>query len=116
VHNDSVVVVFSEIADRDAAHALKGATLSVEREALRPPGNDEFYWIDLVGCQVTTVCGETLGSVSALLSTGAHDVLSIDSAPPEAPRTRLVPFVSAYVKSVSITDKTIVVEWDPMWD
>jgi 16S rRNA processing protein RimM len=115
-HGESALISLSGVAERNAAQALKGTTFLVTRSRLTPPQLDEYYWIDLIGCEVCTLLGVSLGKVDSLLSTGAHDVLSIQTVEHGETRTRLIPFVNAYVKKVDVRKKQISVEWDPAWD
>ena len=46
---DMLVVRFQGVADRNAAEALNGLELSVPRERLPAPEDDEFYHADLIG-------------------------------------------------------------------
>lgn len=106
----SVLTVRLEgIEDRDAAIALRGAVISVPREAFPPALPGEYYWADLVGLDVITESGCFLGKVSGLMETGANDVLEV-----RGDRNRLVPFVrDQYIKDVSFEEGRIVVDWDP---
>jgi 16S rRNA processing protein RimM len=104
-----LVATLPGIDDRDAAEALHGAEVWVERSQLPPPAPGEYYWVDLEGMQVVTVQGVVLGTVSHLLNTGANDILSI-----AGDRERLVPFIEGdFVKSVDFDTRTITVDWDP---
>ena len=69
------VIAFEGIADRNAADALKGAQLFVDRAALPQTGEDEFYHADLIGLEARDSEGRTLGKVIALHNFGASDVL-----------------------------------------
>ena len=59
--------------------------------------------------------GETLGEVVGLMDTGPHSVLRIVppglSAPVKPDQERLVPFVSAFVDTVSLEERRITVDW-----
>lgn len=73
-----VVVRFKEVQDRDAAEALNGKGLFVERAAL--PDNldeEEFYHADLIGLQVQDGSGMTIGRVIGIHNFGAGDMLEI---------------------------------------
>jgi len=48
-HGRAWVVGFEGIDDRDAAPRLRGARLEVERDALPPLGDGEYYLVDLIG-------------------------------------------------------------------
>jgi 16S rRNA processing protein RimM len=112
---DAIVALAPEIADRDAAEALKGVRVFVSRASFPAPEADEFYWVDLIGLSVTNREGAPLGEVVGLIDTGPHCVLRVqppaaEERPPEAGE-RLIPFVDAYVDSVDIPGRRIVVDW-----
>lgn len=106
---DGVVATADGITDRNGAEALRGARVFVSRSAFpTPDSDDEFYWIDLIGLVTVNRQGEVLGTVTDLIDTGPHSVLRcVDEAGAE----RLIPFVSAYIDSVSLADKRIVADW-----
>lgn len=104
-----VVLKFRGVDDRDAAHALIGNVLAVERGWLPPPDEGEFYWADLRGLRVETVAGIPLGDVAGFLETGANDVMVV-----RGERERLIPWVrGVYVKDVDLEAGLIRVDWDP---
>lgn len=104
---DVVVVTAEGLDDRNAAEALKGARVFVSRSAFPTPDEGEFYWVDLIGLEVVNRQGERLGKVVDLLDTGPQSVLRCDADGVE----RLIPFVSAYIDSVSLADQRIVADW-----
>lgn len=95
------------INDRDVAFALRGAVVMVSRAEFPQTDEDEYYWVDLIGCQVSNVQGEELGTVTDLMETGAHDVLVVQAAETE----RLIPFVAQYILKVDMATKTITADW-----
>ena len=96
------------IETREAAQALNGAEIRVNRAALPPPGKDEWYWADLEGLEVRNLSGERLGAVSGLMATGANDVLIV-----EGDRRRLIPFLpGSRVRKVNLAERRLVVDWD----
>jgi 16S rRNA processing protein RimM len=80
---------FAEIADRNAAEALRGQLLTVPRSALPPLGEGEYYHADLIGLPCETLAGELLGRVVAVEDFGAGDLLEIEK--PDG-RRAMVPF------------------------
>ncbi|RTL26223.1 MAG: ribosome maturation factor RimM [Burkholderiales bacterium] len=110
---DVVVATADGLDDRNAAEALKGARVYVSRSAFPTPDEDEFYWVDLIGLDVINQQGEALGKVLDLLDTGPHSVLRCEAEPDAdgKPVERLIPFVSAYIVSVSLADRRIVADW-----
>jgi 16S rRNA processing protein RimM len=57
----------------------RGAPLEGQREALAPPGEDEYYVFQLVGLRVQEDGGDDLGTVTDVLPGVANDVLELDS-------------------------------------
>ena len=113
---DYVVATAQEVSDRNAAEALKGASVFVSRSSFPTADTDEFYWVDLIGLNVENREGAPLGQVQDLIDTGPHCVLRVrrpdaaaDAKPDEA--ERLIPFVSAYVDQVDLPGRRIVVDW-----
>jgi 16S rRNA processing protein RimM len=111
-----VVAMAQEVSDRNAAEALKGASVFVSRSSFPTADSDEFYWVDLIGLNVENREGVLLGQVQDLIDTGPHCVLRVrrpdaaaDAKPDEA--ERLIPFVSAYVDQVDLPGRRIVVDW-----
>jgi 16S rRNA processing protein RimM len=115
-HGDSVVAAARELADRDAAHALRGAGVFVARSSFPTAADDEFYWVDLIGAEVVNRDGQALGRVTDLIDTGPHSVLCVrraDATPEESDTTAevLIPFVAAYVDRVDMAAHRIEVDW-----
>lgn len=109
-HGDVVVAGAAEVPDRNAAEALKGARIFVSRADFPQSGEDEYYWVDLIGLEVVNRQGERLGEVADLIDTGPHTVLRIVDPSAEGGE-RLVPFVDAYVDRVDLAERRITVDW-----
>lgn len=111
VHGANVVARLAGYGDRDRAAQLRGREVGVGRDALPAIERNEFYWADLVGLAVVNGAGESLGTVTALFSNGAHDVMRVGAEGGE----RLVPFVPAVVRSVDLAARRIEVDWGLDW-
>ena len=117
-HGDGVVVSLAGIADRDAAAALVGAEIEIDRATMGPelgagprvlaaPG--EFFWVDLQGMEVRTRTGTSLGFVDQLFETGANDVMIVVGTD-----RHLIPFLyGSVVEAVDGERRVITVDWDP---
>lgn len=111
-HGEFVVAAAQDVADRNAAEALRGARVFVSRASFPTPDADEYYWVDLIGLEVVNRDGVALGTVAGLVDTGPHCVLRVQ--PPAARREaeeRLIPFVAAYVDSVDLSARRVTVDW-----
>jgi len=104
---DTVVASAQEVPDRNAAEALRGARVFVARTSFPSAGDDEYYWVDLMGLDVVNREGQALGRVADLIDTGVHSVLRVLEGDAE----RLIPFVAAYVDDVDLQARRIVVDW-----
>ncbi|WP_296647817.1 ribosome maturation factor RimM [Thiobacillus sp. 63-78] len=105
-HGKALVAKLAGIDDRDTAYALRGQEISVAKSALPPPGENEFYWSDLIGLKVVNREGVELGTVDSLMESGANDLLVVKGT-----REHLIPFVAAFVGKVDQTGRTIEVDW-----
>jgi len=111
-HSGTVVAQATGVSERNVAEALKGRRVWIRRVDFPTPEEDEFYWVDLIGCTVLNEQGESLGEVSGLIDNGAHQILQVAYQLPEGGAgERLVPFVDAYLRTVDIAGKRIVVDW-----
>ncbi len=113
VHGEDVVAQLMGVADRNAAEALKGATIQIRRSHFPVLDDGEFYWVDLIGLAVENLQGESLGVVSDLMDNGAHPILrvALPTVPGEKAREQLIPFVDQFVKTVDQAAKKITVDW-----
>jgi 16S rRNA processing protein RimM len=108
-----VVARLEGVTDRNAAQALNGVELFVDRAVLPEPEEDEFYHADLIGLSAEKADGTALGTVTSVQDYGAGDFLEIASAKGKA---LLVPFTKAAVPVIDMTGKRIVVEPPPEID
>jgi 16S rRNA processing protein RimM len=98
-----VVARIDGVGDRDAAAALRGTKLYLDRAALPAPGAEEFYHADLIGLVCETPAGESLGRVKAIHDFGAGDVIEIDGF------DMMIPFTHSTVPEVDIAGDRLVV-------
>lgn len=97
------------LPDRDAAVELLEFDIAVDRGDMPDPESGEYYWFDLVGLRVVTVDDIDLGRVTAMMETGANDVLVV-----QGDRERLIPMVvDEFVMAVDLEAGRIRVDWDP---
>lgn len=102
-HADRLVAHLMGVENRELAEGLKGARVYVSRAKFPAPSPDEYYWVDLEGCEVVNLQGVKLGVVSQVVDHGAHPILSVGK--------QLIPFVPAFIKEVQVAQKQITVDW-----
>lgn len=115
LHNDEVVARLMGVSGREAAEALKGATVQIRRSHFPALDNDEFYWVDLIGLAVVNERGEHLGVVGDLMDNGAHPILRVEQPMVEGEKPApelLIPFVDQFVKTVDQAARLITVDWE----
>ncbi len=106
----TVVASIEGVSDRNEAENLCGWEILIEKNQLPATEEGVYYWADLVGLQVETEQGDTLGMVDYLIETGANDVLVVQDGDVE----RLIPFINEQViKEIDLNGKRMVVDWDP---
>ncbi|MBX3564981.1 MAG: 16S rRNA processing protein RimM [Sphingomonas sp.] len=76
--NNGAIARFAEVADRNAAEAMRGTELTVPRASLPPLGDGEYYHVDLLGLPAVSSNGDLLGKVVTIDNYGAGDVLEIE--------------------------------------
>jgi 16S rRNA processing protein RimM len=96
------------VSTREAAEALRGTSLFVERARLPSLPDDEFYHADLIGLDVLDTGGEALGKVTAIHNHGAGDIIEISS--PRHKSALLLPFTKAIVPNVDLSAGRLVVD------
>jgi len=80
----------------------RGASLEVPREALPPPGEDEYYTFQLVGLEVVEEGGRSLGRVIAVHPGPANDAIDLGDG-------LLLPLVAACIRSVDLEAGRILI-------
>lgn len=83
-------------------HVERGTELQVERAALPPTGEDEYYVFELVGLDVMEEGGRELGKVTTVAPGVANDVLELDSG-------RALPMVEDCVRDIDLEAGRILV-------
>lgn len=106
-----LVAGFEGVGDRGAADALCGQYVGAPRQALPANAPGEYYWAELIGLEVETLTGQTLGRVEGLIETGANAVMRVRAGDTE----RLLPFVDAVVFEVDRDAGRIRVDWQADW-
>jgi 16S rRNA processing protein RimM len=97
--HDRPIVRFDLASTRDAIEALRGMDVTVAADSLPDTEQDEFFHVDLVGCQV--ICGDRLlGRVARVHEYPANDVLELDGG-------EMIPFVDDVVVSVDIPGRRL---------
>ncbi|MDR0807177.1 MAG: ribosome maturation factor RimM [Enterobacteriaceae bacterium] len=115
-HNQDLIIKLKGVDDREVANGLTNCEIAVDSAQLPALEEGDYYWKDLLGCQVVTTSGYELGKVTDMMETGSNDVLVVRANLKDAfgAKERLIPFLDGQViKNVDLTAQLIEVDWDP---
>ncbi|UCE30907.1 MAG: ribosome maturation factor RimM [Burkholderiales bacterium] len=108
VHGSQLLARPERSLEREQIEALRGSAVLVSRASFPEPDENEYYWVDLIGCEVLDAGDRTLGTVGDVVDHGAHAILAVNA--PDG-RTHLIPFVAAYVAEVDLARRRIRTQW-----
>ncbi len=100
-NKEVVVARLRGVTDRNAAEALNGVELYVDRSKLPPEEEGEFYHDDLVGLSVRDETGAEIGKVLGVHNFGGGDLLELHIV---GRKGVMIPFTHAAVPEVFVGD------------
>jgi 16S rRNA processing protein RimM len=105
-HQDLLLIAIEGCADRDAAIALRGREVCVPRSHLPALAPGEYYLTDLVGLRAERADGQSIGTVTAVISYPTVDALSVLT---EAGVLE-VPLLAPYLVEARVADGVVVLD------
>lgn len=109
-HRQRYLLALDNLTDREQAEAWREAEISVAMDAqTNLPEGSYFYW-QVLGLQVKTEKGESLGQVASIIETGANDVYVVRD---EAGSEILLPAIAEVVQEVDLQTGVITVHLIP---
>lgn len=103
---EMAIVKFEGVSDRNAAEALKGSYLYIDRENARELDEDEYFIPDLIGLEIKDEKGGVIGKLSDVIQNAAHDVYEIEM--PDG-RKFMIPAVGEFVLDVDMDSRVMTV-------
>jgi len=104
-HHGRLLIRFEGVEDRDAADALRGLLLLADAASSPAPPEGGFWVHQVVGLEVETEAGRSLGRVREVLHSPANDVWVVEGAGREV----LIPALKDVVARVDLDARTAVV-------
>ena len=95
------------VTDRNAAEALKGLELSISRDRLPEPEQDEVYHTDIVGLSVVDTTGAEIGTAVGVVDFGAGELLELKLQ--DIKSTVLIPFNTQTVPDINLDAGTLTI-------
>ena len=114
-HNHELIAKLKNVNDRETAQSLANIEIGVDLSVFPRLEEGDYYWHDLIGCNVVNLEGYAMGTVTEMMETGSNDVLVVRANSKDAfgKQERLIPFLyEQVVKRVDLTTKVIEVDWD----
>lgn len=107
VHKGADLLKFKHLNSINDVEKYKGCLLLVATDELDELDENEFYYFEIIGCQVVTTEGEVIGEISEILETGANDVWVVKRP---GKKDALIPYIEDVVKSVDTESKKVIIE------
>jgi len=100
------LVSFGGIRDREGAERIQGRYLFVERDAVEPLAEGEVFYHELLGMEVVTTDGESVGEVREVYELRPAHLLEV-----HGPRGEImIPFLSHIVVEVDREARRMVID------
>nr|WP_217586219.1 ribosome maturation factor RimM [Lentibacillus saliphilus] len=107
IHKGFDILHFSGYDNINDVEHFKGVQLTIKETQLTELEDGEYYYHDIIGCDVWTTEQEKLGTVKEILSPGANDVWVVKR---EKGKDVLIPYIADVVKVVDVPNKRISID------
>ncbi|MBB6019319.1 16S rRNA processing protein RimM [Paenibacillus sp. JGP012] len=104
LHKNMYIVRLKEYGNINEVEKFKGGMAKVSKENLADLEEGEYYFHQIVGCAVITEEGETLGTITEILTPGANDVWVVKTP---AGKEVLIPVIDDVVLDVDVEQKRV---------
>jgi len=105
-HRGAALIKLAGCDDRTTAETLRGQWVQIPIEDAVPLEGGEYYHFQVIGLEVVTTGGESLGRVAEVLDTGANDVYVVHGPRGEV----LIPAIEEVVRELDLEARRMIVE------
>ncbi|EFV35914.1 16S rRNA processing protein RimM [Gemella morbillorum M424] len=106
-HKNFLLVKFEGIDSVEEAEKLKNLQIKIDSDKVGELEENEFYFHQIIGCEVFDENDKNLGEIIDILTPGANDVWVIKG---ENGKEILIPYIEDVVKKIDITNKKVNIE------
>ena len=106
-HKNFLLVKFEGIDSVEEAEKLKNLQIKIDSDEVGELEENEFYFHQIIGCEVFDENDRNLGEIIDILTPGANDVWVIKG---EEGKEILIPYIEDVVKQIDITNKKVNIE------
>jgi 16S rRNA processing protein RimM len=99
------VVQLEGYENPEKARELNGWLLQIPREETVPLPEGQYYWFELIGMEVVSEAGETLGTITDIFETGSNDVYVVKAGKKEV----YLPATKEIIRQVDRAAKRMVI-------
>lgn len=108
--NNKFIALFKDIINCDQAALLTNKQIAIKRNALPELPVDQYYWEDLINCEVYNLSEQYLGAVDYLFSTEANDVVVVKNC--NTKKEYLIPYsIGDFIMKIDLDQRIIIVDW-----
>ncbi|CAL4043112.1 Ribosome maturation factor RimM [Buchnera aphidicola (Takecallis arundicolens)] len=105
--NKKIIVQFKNIHTRNQAKFLTNNIIAIQKIKLPKLNHLEYYWYDIITCQVFDKNKIYIGEVKNIIRTKTNDILVIKNKKSNQ-KEILIPFIeNVFIKNVYLNTKTI---------
>lgn len=101
-----VILKFDQFNNIDDVQKFRGAELYVTRDNAVSLAKDEYFICDLIGMQVVSDEGVTIGTLTDVMQTGANDVYVVENSDK---KEILFPAIKECILKTDVDNKTMTV-------
>ena len=106
-HKNFLLVKFEGIDSVEEAEKLKNLQIKIDSDEVGELEENEFYFHQIIGCEVFDENDRNLGEIIDILTPGANDVWVIKG---EEGKEILIPYIEDVVKQIDIINKKVNIE------
>ncbi|HWL23684.1 MAG TPA: ribosome maturation factor RimM [Ureibacillus sp.] len=107
-HKNFILLTFEGLHNINLVEHFKESLLKVTKDQLEEDElqENEYYYYEIIGCEVFSEEGEQLGVITEILETGANDVWEL-----KAPngKKHYIPYIEDVVKEIDVDEKKIII-------
>ena len=105
-HKNFDLLRFEGLDNINDVEHFKNKFLKVPKEQLDDLEENEYYFYEIIGCDVYSEEGTYIGKVSDILTPGANDVWAVKT---KENKEHFIPYIEDVVKDVDVKNKKIII-------
>ncbi len=106
-HKQFDLLMFEGLDSINDVEWMKNGYLKVSEKDQHALEENEYYFHEIIGCDVYLTDGEFIGTIKEILSPGANDVWVVQRNGKE---DALIPYIEPVVKEVDVEQKKVIIE------